>query len=197
MASQQIQGSANAAIQPIDFQYFPDNPSGNESLANRYEQVLDLDPGNAGAHLGYGLLLFQMERPDKAIPHVEFALRHGYGRPFTHVLLAFCYEQSGNLAHANEILRNCASSFPGSIFVRASYAELLRLEGRLDEAKTQQKVMYRLGEFDARSWELAVRKRPVEAAREAKARGLILPDELFPVLAGALVKARAYHYLKE
>jgi O-antigen ligase len=194
-ASQQVQGSTNTAVLPIDFQYFPNNPSGNEALQRRYEQALELDAENAGAHLGYGLLLFQTKQPEKAVPHAEFALQHGYSRPFAYVLLAFAHEQSGDPARAAQILADCAASFPQSLFVRSAYAELLRKQGKTEQASEQQNVMYGLNRREAQSWELLMRMKPEEATAEANRRGLIPPDKLLPILAGALARARAFHYL--
>jgi O-antigen ligase len=196
LASQQMQGSTIASVLPVDFQFFPNNPAGNEALQRRYEQALEYDSENAGAHLGYALLLFQMKQPEKAVAHTEYALKHGYSRPFAYVLLAFALEQSGQLSRANEILGECAASFPQSVFVRAAYAELLRKEGRAEQAREQQNVMYRLNHPDALSWELVMKMKPEEAAAEAMRRGLLPPDKLLPILGAGLVQARAYHYLK-
>ncbi len=196
LASQRTQGSLNLSVLPVDFQFFPNNPASNEMLQRRYERALDFDPQNAGAHLGYGLLLFQMKQPDQAIPRVEFASQRGYSRPFANVLLAFAYEQTGQVARAAEILGPCAASFPQSFFVRAAYAEMLRKAGKIEQAREQQAAMYSLNSHEAQSWELAMRRNLEEATAEAQQRGLIPPDKLRPILAATLVKARVYHYLK-
>ncbi|MGH9833758.1 MAG: tetratricopeptide repeat protein, partial [Blastocatellia bacterium] len=173
------------------------NPAGNEMLQRRYERALEFDPENAGAHLGYGLLLFQMKQPDQAIPHVEFASKRGYSRPFASVLLAFAYEQTGQVARAAEILGPCAASFPQSFFVRAAYAEMLRKAGKIEQAREQQAAMQSLNLHEALSWELAMRRNIDEATAEAEQRGLIPPDNLRPILAASLVRSRAHHYLKQ
>jgi O-antigen ligase len=196
LSSQRIQGSLDASVAPIDFQFFPNNPSGNEMLQRRYERALEFDPENAGAHLGYGLLLFQMKQPDRAIPHVEFASKRGYSRPFANVLLAFAHEQTGQVARGAEILGQCAASFPQSFFVRAAYAEMLRKAGKIEQAREQLMAMHNLNPHEAQSWELAMRRGLEEATAEAKQRGLIPPEKLRPILAATLVRSRAYHYLK-
>jgi O-antigen ligase len=195
-ASQQLQGRANLSVPPLDFNFFPNNPAGNEALARRYERVLELDSENAGAHLGYGLLLFQMKQLEKAIPHIEFARRNGYGRPFASVLLAFAHEQKGDASPAMAILRDCIASFPQTIYARAAYAELLRKSGLTAELRQEQEAMYRLNAVEAQSWELALKMKVEEAMEEAKRRNLITPDRLRPQLASALVGGRAFHYLK-
>ncbi|MFN0085388.1 MAG: O-antigen ligase family protein [Blastocatellia bacterium] len=195
-ASQSLQGQPFVSAPKLDFNYFPNNPLGNESLVRRYQQVLQLDPANAGAHLGYGLLLFQMKQPEKAVPEIEYALRNAYGRPFTHVLLAFALEQAGDLPRAAQVLDACAQSFPRTIYVRAAYAEILRKQGKIDQMREQQKAMYAENETEARSWELALRTKTGEVMEEAKRLNLLTPDKLEPRFAGALVGVRARHYLQ-
>jgi len=196
LASQRLQGSVSLNELPVDFQFYPSNQPGNEALQRRYERVIELDSENAGARLGYALLLFQMKQPDKAIPLIEFALKHGYSRPFTYVFLAFAHEQSGDLPRAEQILGACLDSFPQSIYARAAYAEILRKQGKIDQAREQQNIMYDQNGYDARSWELVIKMKTAAAASEAARRGLIPPDKLWPILARGLVIARAVHYLK-
>ncbi len=194
-AGQKLQGRSDLSREPLDFAFYPGNPAGNEALKRRYEKVLDYDPYNAGAHLGYGLLLFQMKRPSEAIHHAEFALNNGYSRPFAYVVLAFAFEQNGELMKASRVLGDCVASFPQSVFARAAYAEILRKEGKIDLLREQQTVMYRTNERLARSWEMALRMKREPATSEAESNGLIPPDKLAPTLAAALVGMRAYHYL--
>jgi len=171
-------------------------PADNEILLRRYQRVLELDPYNAGAHLGLGLLLYQMKRVNECIPHVEYAFKHDYGRPFAYALLAFAYEQAGKTDQATGLLADCLTSFPRSVFARACYAEFLRKQGKIDEARQQQMIAQGLEDRLARSWALALRMKGEAATAEAAKLGLIPPDNLSPVLARSLVQARAYHYLR-
>jgi len=195
-ASQLLQGGATLRTEKLDFNYYPDRPADNERLERRYKRVLELDSENAGAHLGYGLLLFQMKRPADAIPHLEYAWKHAYNRPFGYVALAFAYEQTGNLARASQLLADCVASFPQSAFARASYEELLRKEGKTDEARQQQEILYKRNRREAESWELILRNNAEAAIAEANRRNLIPPNALYPELAKKLVFWRTFHYLK-
>jgi len=194
--AQQVLASQQAQSR-LDFEVNLTNPGANELLLARYRRVLALDPENAGARLGVGLLLYQMRRINESIPHVEYALSHGYSRPFTYVMLAFDYEQAGDLGRATRVLADCVASFPKSIFARAAYAELLRKQGEAARAEEQERIMEAAEPRAARSWGLALRVKDSDAAAaEAKRLGLISPDELAPLLAKSLVRARAYHYLR-
>ncbi|MEO6726701.1 MAG: O-antigen ligase family protein [Blastocatellia bacterium] len=195
-ASQGLQGRATLRSEQLDFNYYPDRPADNARLERRYKQVLELDSENAGAHLGYGLLLYQMGRPAEAIPHLEYAWKHAYNRPFGYVALAFACEATGDVPRATQLLADCVASFPQSAFTRAAYAEMLRKQGKIDQAREQQHWLYSRDRQGAESWENALRLKPEDAINEAKRRSLIAPNELFPQLAMKLVFWRAFHYLK-
>lgn len=188
-ASQQTQSR-------LDFLFDLNNPATNEALARRYQTVLALDPANAGAHLGYSLLLFQMKRLPESLQHADYAFAHGYNRPYGYVLRAFCHEQLGELPRATQILQESLASFPKSIVARAAYAELLRKQGQLDEARQQRALIEKVDSRIAQSWDLALRHKDAAASELAKQAGLLAPGELEPMLLRVLVQARAFHYLK-
>lgn len=195
--SQWLQGRASPRTPSLDFVYFPDNAAGNQALERRYHSVLALDPENSGARLGLGLLLFQMKKPAEAISSIQYALDHGYSRPFGYALLAFAQEQKGELECAAKTMAECVASFPQSIFARAVYGEMLRKSGRIDEFRANQTAMYEINKPLANSWEVALKMGVDEAMAEAKRQGLISPDHLEPRFAASLVGVRAFHYLKK
>jgi len=196
LASQRLQGGVSRPEESVDFQFYPNEQAGNEALQRRYERVIALDSENAGARLGYGLLLFEMKQPDKAIPLIEYALKHGYSRPFTYVLLAFAHEQSGDLTRAEQVLAECLASFPQSVYTGVAYTEILRKQGKFEQAREQWKTTFDQHGYVAQSWELPIKMKIEDAAAEAARRQLIPPDQLYPVLARGLVIARSAHYLK-
>lgn len=195
-ASQLLQGQATLQTEALDFTFYPGKPADNERLERRYKQVLELDSENAGAHFGYGLLLFQMKRPAEAIPHLEKGFDAGYSRSFGYVALAFAHEQAGNLSRATQLMKQCLASYPESVYGRAVYAELLAKEGRSAEAEEQQNFMKTHKSYDHASWSLALHTKAENAVAEANTRGLIPLDKLMPKLAARLVFWRAFHYLK-
>lgn len=194
-ASQKLHGRETLRTEALDFNYYPDRPADNERLERRYKNVLELDSENAGAHLGYGLLLYQMKRPAEAISHLEYGLKHGYNRPYGYVALAFAQEQAGRVSQASQTMRNCLQSYPQSVFARAVYVEMLRKEGKSEDAKQEMELAKKLDAWMALSWENVLRFKPEAAVTEARRRELIQPDKLTPFLAIRLVFWRAYHYL--
>ena len=195
-ASQLLQGRATLRTEALDFAFYPDKPGDNERLERRYQQVLQLDSENTGAHFGYGLLLYQMKRPADAIPHLEKGMKGGYNRSFGYIALAFAHEGAGNLARATELMRECVTAYPESILAHAVYAELLTKSGQPDEAAKVKAPMMAKSAYDYASWELALRVKAENTVAEANSRNLIQLDKLWPQLAARLVFWRAFHYLK-
>lgn len=192
---QQLQGRNAINTPELDFAYFAKNDNGNEGLARRYLRVLEYDPQNSGAHLGYGLLLFQLKRNQEALPHAAYARRHGYGRPFGYVLEAFIQEQLGDLAQATRTLEEAAASYPQSFFVRAALVEMLRRGNRLDEMRQHQTEMYQRNQKLMESWEVYLRSHPETAVTEAANRGLYPMTDFTNRLAISLVAMRSFHYI--
>ena len=192
--SQQLQGQETMGTEVLDFAYYPDSENGNESLARRYRQVLAYDPSNSGAHLGYGLLLFQLKQNKEALIHAEYAWRNGFSRPFAYVLVAFIREQLGDLPRATEILEEAAAAYPQSFFVRASLAELLRRGGRIEEMRRHQEEMYARDRRSMEDWEVYLRSNLEKARAEASQRGLMQIRDFNNRLAITLVAIRGYHY---
>lgn len=195
-ASQLLQGRATLRTEALDFAFYPDKPGDNERLERRYQQVLELDSENTGAHFGYGLLLYQMKRPADAIPQLEKGMKGGYNRSFGYIALAFAHEQAGNLARATELMRECVAAYPQSILAHAVYAELLIKSGQTDEAAKVKAPMMAKSAYDYASWELALRVKAENTVAEANSQKLIQLDKLWPQLAARLVFWRAFHYLK-
>ncbi|NDD64049.1 MAG: hypothetical protein EBZ36_08740 [Acidobacteria bacterium] len=195
--SQQLQGKATLDTPELDFAYYSKSEKGNEMLARRYRRVLEYDPENSGARLGYALLLYQLKQNAEALPNASFARRHGYGRPFGYVLEAFIHEQLGDLKQATQLLEEAAASYPQSFFVRATLVDLLRRGNRIDEMRVHQAEMYRKDQKLMESWEVYLKSHPETATAEAANRGLP-PMTSFPNrLAISLVAMRGFHYLSK
>src|SRR5262249_24895214 len=103
--------------------------------------------------------------------------------------------QTGDLTRAERVLAECLASFPQSVYTGVAYTEILRKQGKFEQAREQWKTMFALHGYLAQSWELPIRMKIEDAAAEAGRRQLIPPDKLYPVLARGLVIARSAHYL--
>jgi tetratricopeptide (TPR) repeat protein len=180
-----------------DLQFSPTDPAKNEAWLAQYREALSYDPYNYGAHFGCGLLLYQMKRPQEAVPHLEAANRLGYRRPFTDVLLAFAYEQTGQTEAAVKLLEDSLASFPTSLFARTVYAELLRKRGDLEGSRRELETLRRRNEKLAECLPLIMRMKPAAAAEEAQKRGLPVPPyDIFPqLIERAMLQMRTFHYL--
>jgi hypothetical protein len=189
LQSQRWQGGA-------DLQFSPSDPARNEAWLAEYRRALSYDPYNYGAHFGCSLLLYQMKRPQEAIPHLEAAIRLSYGRPFSHVLLAFCLEQTGQLDQAVAALEECLAAFPDSLLARTVYAEFLRKQGDLAGLHREQELLRQKSEALVKAAPLIMRMKPSVAFEEARRQGLPPPYDLIPEQIGrAMLQMRTFHYL--
>lgn len=186
---------------PLDFNYFPDEPQKNEQLLSNYQQVFSLDPLNAGAHLSCGILLFQMKRPQEAIPHLEFAISHGFNRPWATASLAFVYEQTRDIDKAINTMNETVKAYPDSIFSRVIYAFFLKQKGRVDDYREQLRLLPKdsVNNNETRCWEIALRMKPVDAMAELKRQNLPPLESLTPLdkdnLQQLMVQIRGFFYL--
>jgi O-antigen ligase len=179
-----------------DLQFSPTNPANNEAWLRQYRRALDYDPYNFGAHFGCGLLLYQMKRPQEALPHLAAANRLGYARPFTKVLEAFACEQTGQLDEAVRLVEESLAAFPDSLLARTVYVEYLRKKGRIDEMHHQLDVLKQRKEALAKAVPLIMRMRPNLALEEARRQNLPPPYDFFPQkIARAILQMRTFHYL--
>lgn len=196
-----LAGRANSVLasqkaqSQIDFRFNPQNASQNEVLLRRYNQVLSLDPVNSGGHLGRALLLYQMKRSDEALADVQFAYKHSYGRPFTPLLMAFVYEQKHDLNSATAILAESLESFPKSLPLRATYAEMLAMQGKHEMAEAQRNQVLGRDASLGKSWLIALRMKEPLGKETAQRQGVPDPGTIEPALVRSLILARAYHYL--
>lgn len=182
-----------------DLQFSPNDPSKNQAWLAQYQEALEHDPYNYGAHFGCGLLLYQMKRPQEAVPHLEAAKRLGYDRPFTNVLLAFAYEQTGQLNQGVEVLSASLASFPDSFLARYAYIEFLRKKGDLEGSRRELEILRQKNEIFAKCLPLIMRMKPTAAVEEATRQGLPVPPyDIFPQLIDrAMLQMRTFHYLSE
>ena len=166
-----------------------------EALRGRYRNVLAWDPWNAGGQLGLALIQYQVGPAGEAVTLAEEAYRHGYGRPFGCLLLAFAYERAGRPGDAVALSGACAAAFPRSVVTGQAHAALLDRQRASEAAHRERTRTEALDVRLARSWDLALRLRRPAALAQAAASGLVPPDQLTPTLIRGLVQARAFHVL--
>lgn len=179
-----------------DLKFSPNEPAKNEAWLAQYRQALQYNPYNFGAQFGCGMLLFQMKRPQEALPHLEAARRLGYNRPFSNLLLAFAYEQTKQADKGAKLLAETLDSFPESLAVRTAYIEFLRQTGDTEGMRREFAILKRQNETLAKSETLIMRMKPTAALEEARKQNLPPPYDYFkePVEFAAF-QMRSFLYL--
>ncbi len=187
----------------VAFMYDPQDPDKNRSYLAEHQRALSWDSKNVSANLGYGVMLYQMHQPKLAIPHIEYAIKHAYNRPWSVSLLAYCYEQTREFDKAIVYLDDCIAAFPKSIYAKSVRAEMLRKKGVMEEYKKQKDEI--ANTLEAKVWDIALRNTNEKTDAEIKSLGVRqlydigeptgIPPQPFK-LEQLMVQMRAFHYLK-
>ena len=184
------------------FMYDMENPDKNQAYLAEHQRALSWDSKNVSANLGYGVMLYQMHQSELAIPHIEYAIKHRYTRPWTVSLLAYCYEQTREFDKAIPYLNDCIASFPKSVYAKSVRAEILRKKGAIEEYKKQKEEL--ANNLEATVWDIALHNTNEKTDEEIKKLGV---KRLFDIgeptnpsqpykLEQVIVQMRAFHYLK-
>ncbi len=185
------------------FMYDMENPDKNRNYLAEHERALSWDTKNVSANLGYGVMLYQMHQPELAIPHIEYAIKHGYNRPWTVSLLAYCYEQTREFDKALVYLDDCIASFPKSIYAKSVRAEMLRKKGNIEEYKKQKEDL--ANNLEATVWDIALRNTNEKTDEQIRVLGVKKlydigePTGIQPQpykMEQIMIQMRAFHYLK-
>ncbi len=185
------------------FMYDMEDPDKNRNYLAEHQRALSWDTKNVSANLGYGVMLYQMHQPELAIPRIEYAIKHGYNRPWTVSLLAYCYEQTREFDKAVLYLDDCIAAFPNSIYAKSVRAEMLRKKGTIEEYKKQKEEL--ANKLEATVWDIALRNTNEKTDEEIKKLGV---KRLYDIgeptalvaqaykLEQIMIQMRAFHYLK-
>ncbi|MFI5023367.1 MAG: adenylate/guanylate cyclase domain-containing protein [Alphaproteobacteria bacterium] len=104
-----------------------------------YQRALDINPNFAAAHGHFGSVLAFDGQSDKAIPHLELALRMSPHDPQNfrvYTGLAAAHYLTGNFAEAVGFGRNAVKQRPGFSGGQRIYVACLAQAGQIEEART-------------------------------------------------------------
>ncbi len=185
------------------FMYDLEDRDKNRNYLAEHQRALSWDTKNVSANLGYGVMLYQTHQPELAIPHIEFAIKQGYNRPWSVSLLAYCYEQTREFDKAIIALDDCIAAFPNSIYAKSVRAEMLRKKGAIEEYKKQKEEL--ANKLEATVWDIALHNTNEKTDEEIKTLGVKklydigeptgIPPQPYK-LEQIMVQMRAFHYLK-
>ena len=116
---------------------FGESSTDLETAISYFESASRLDPDNPGAELAAAGSLVREKQWSAALPHFRRSIDRGFGISLIYSYMANAQEMSGDLRSAESTLREAASIFPRSTFIRARLAIVLEKQGR-DEEATQQ-----------------------------------------------------------
>ena len=102
-----------------------------------FESASKLDQDNPGAELAAAGSLVREKQWPSAVPHFRRSIDGGYGISLIYSYMANAQEMTGDLSSAEATLREAASIFPRSTFIRARLAIVLEKQGQMEEAMRQ------------------------------------------------------------
>lgn len=116
---------------------FGERSTNLETAVAYFESASRLDQDNPGAELAAAGSLVREKQWSSAVPYFRRSIDGGYGISLIYSYMANAQEVSGDLSSAEATLREAASVFPRSTFIRARLAIVLEKHGRGDEAMQQ------------------------------------------------------------
>ena len=145
-----------------------------------------IDPDNAGAELSSAESLAGKDRWAESIPHFRRAIDRGFGVSIVYSYMANAHEKSGDLASAEQSLREAAAIFPRSTFIRARLAIVLEQLGRHPDADAELAFSRSVDQRQTNGWYSVIKDGILKAHLNSVSEPdkYDKPPELFP--AGAI-----------
>jgi len=148
-----------------------------------YQAALHWNPYDPVNHYNYGIFLLNNNQASSSVPHLRFAVEHGFNSSLCYGYLVTAEIKSGDLAGAERSLSEALSAYPQSIFLRVRYANVLARLGRTEEGDRQYESAILLNGRMARGWYQLVSLGLDAATAAARNDATIaLPGELKPEL---------------
>jgi tetratricopeptide (TPR) repeat protein len=107
----------------------------SEQAERAFRGALELQPENASAALGLGILLLDAKRPKEAIPYFEIAIENERHAAAAAAGLVDCYNAVNDRDRAEQVLDATLERFPNDIALLVKKAELLVESGRYEAAE--------------------------------------------------------------
>ena len=107
-----------------------------DSAANLYRLAMKLDDENPDVRNNFGKRYFRKDRFAEAVPLLSESIEIGRAESVDFSYLASAYYLAGDSISAEKTMRTASELYPRSTFVLARYSDLLRQNGKTDDAAT-------------------------------------------------------------
>ena len=111
-----------------------------DTAISSFNTAAAIDPDNPGAELAAAEAYVREKQWASAVPHFRRSIDRGFGVSLVYSYMANAQEMSGDFATAESTLREAASIFPRSAFIRARLAFVLENQNRYEEANQQLEI---------------------------------------------------------
>jgi O-antigen ligase len=146
-----------------------------------YHASLTAFPSSPATHFTYGLWLYDQQRASEAVPHLTYAVEHGFNSSVCYAYLAGAQESAGNQLAAEQTLATAARTYPLSVFLLVRHSVALERAGRNEESNAEFAKALLLNSRTARGWQQLI-VNDIDAALDAAKHDttIALPGELVP-----------------
>ncbi len=167
-----------------------------EAYIERCHKALAIDPYNFSVAYGLGATLYRMNRPQEALPYLNYGVNHGINNVGGYAVLGLATKQAGDPASANQIIAKGASVYSASLFLRALYVTALDNQGLTQNAEVQRRLAQEINPAAAEVWEAVIRDGIQGATLLANNKKLPHPAKLFPKVGVSVMQDYRRVYLE-
>jgi O-antigen ligase len=121
---------------------------------DHYKKSLYLDEKEAMVNYDYGMFLRKAKRYDEAILHLRSAIDNGVCTSTAYYDLAAAQLLANKSVEAEKTLAEAIKVFPRSVFIRTTFASLLKENGKSSESEENFDIALKINESDAKTWRI-------------------------------------------
>jgi O-antigen ligase len=148
-----------------------------DSAANLYRIAMSLDDENPDVRNNFGKRYFRDDRFAESIPLLAESITIGRAESTDFSYLASAYFLSGESRHAEDVMRSASEIYPQSTFVLTRYADLLRLNGKTNEAASVLEKARRIDPPAANTWQTML-----ESGSQAASDRYFVEKDCLPIM---------------
>jgi len=120
-----------------------------------FQKALEFDKNDPMIRYYYGLELYNSDKPNESLPHLQFAVENGISTSVAFFNLASAQTIAKQNDEAEKTLKESLQTYPRSVFLHTAYASYLEGKGEASKAEELFRNASEINAAQARSWKIA------------------------------------------
>lgn len=120
-----------------------------------FQKAIELDKTDPMIRYYYGLELYNSDKPNESLPHLQFAVENGISTSVAFFNLASAQTVAKQNDKAEKTFIDSLQTYPRSVFLYTAYASFLTENGETTKAEEYLKKAAEIDAAQARSWKIA------------------------------------------